>query len=152
STHRKTAPGPLRRHAREPCPAAGYIRNRSTYLLQSLLPEIPEIALIFAMLVTVQRLQRVRTLKEVMQDLAIEQPSLGLLSYPVLQAAAIVCVRANLVPVGRDQAAHLEVTREIVRRFNSLYGATLPEPRTLIGDVPTLVGTDGQGKMSKSLN
>jgi tryptophanyl-tRNA synthetase len=132
--------------------SVGIDPNRSTYLLQSLVPQISEIQLILSMLVTVPRLQRVPTLKEVMQALDIEQPSLGLLSYPVLQAADILCVRANLVPVGKDQASHLEVTREIARRFNGLYGDTLPEPDTLIGDVPTLVGTDGQAKMSKSLD
>jgi len=131
--------------------SAGIDPDRSTYFLQSLVPAIAEIQLIFSMLVTVPRLQRVPTLKEVMQDLHVEQPSLGLLSYPVLQAADILCVRANLVPVGKDQASHLELTREIARRFNTLYGDTLPEPDTLIGDVPTLVGTDGQAKMSKSL-
>ncbi len=125
---------------------------KCTYFLQSLVPEIAEIALIFSMLVTVPRVQRVPTLKEVMQNLEIEQPSLGLLSYPVLQAADILCVRANLVPVGKDQSSHLEVTREIAHRFNTLYGETLPEPDTLIGEVPTLVGVDGQAKMSKSLN
>ena len=131
--------------------SAGIDPDKSTYFLQSLVPSISEIQLIFSMLVTVPRLQRVPTLKEVMQDLHVEQPSIGLLSYPVLQAADILCVRAHLVPVGKDQASHLEVTREIARRFNGLYGETLPEPDTLIGDVPTLVGTDGQAKMSKSL-
>lgn len=126
--------------------------ERCTYFLQSLVPQIAEIALIFTNLVTVPRLQRVPTLKEVMRDLEIEQPSMGLLNYPVLQAADILCVRANLVPVGKDQASHLEVTREIARRFNSLYDTDLlPEPDTLIGDVPTLVGIDGQAKASKSL-
>jgi len=132
--------------------SAGIDPERCTYFLQSLVPEISEMQLIFSMLVTVPRLQRVPTLKEVMQDLHVEQPSLGLLGYPVLQAADILCVRANLVPVGKDQASHLELTREIARRFNTLYGETLPEPETLIGDVPTLVGTDGQAKMSKSLD
>src|SRR5436190_2400175 len=132
--------------------SVGIDPERSTYVLQSLVPAISEIQLIFSMLVTVPRLQRVPTLKEVMQDLDIEQPSAGLLIYPVLQAADILSVRANLVPVGKDQASHLEVTREIARRFNGLYGDTLPEPDTLIGDVPTLVGTDGQAKMSKSLD
>ncbi|HKY31497.1 MAG TPA: tryptophan--tRNA ligase [Candidatus Polarisedimenticolia bacterium] len=131
--------------------SAGIDPDRSTYFLQSLVPAIAEMQLLFSMLVTVPRLQRVPTLKEVMQDLHVEQPSLGLLSYPVLQAADILCVRANLVPVGKDQSSHLELTREIARRFNTLYGETLPEPDTLIGDVPTLVGTDGQAKMSKSL-
>src|SRR5919205_4496084 len=132
--------------------SVGIDPERSTYFLQSLVPAISEMQLIFSMLVTVPRLQRVPTLKEVMQDLEIEQPSAGLLIYPVLQAADILSVRANLVPVGKDQASHLEVTRGIARRFNSMYGDTLPEPDTLIGDVPTLVGTDGQAKMSKSLD
>lgn len=132
--------------------SVGIDPDHSTYFLQSEVPAIAELQLIFAMLTTVNRLQRVPTLKEVMQDLEIEQPSLGLLAYPVLQAADILCVRAHLVPVGKDQASHLEVTREIARRFNGLYGETLPEPDTLIGEVPTLVGTDGQAKMSKSLD
>lgn len=132
--------------------SVGIDPNRSTYFLQSSVPAISELQLIFSMLITVARCQRVPTLKEVMQDLEIEQPSMGLLSYPVLQAADILCVRANLVPVGKDQASHLEVTREIARRFNGLYGDTLPEPDTLIGEVPTLIGTDGQAKMSKSLD
>jgi tryptophanyl-tRNA synthetase len=103
------------------------------------------------MLISVPRLQRVPTLKEVVRDLQLESASLGLLSYPVLQAADITCVRAHLVPVGKDQASHLEVTREIARRFNELYGEVFPIPETLIGEVPTLVGTDGTAKMSKSL-
>jgi len=132
--------------------SVGIDPERSFYFLQSLVPQIAEIALIFANLVTVPRLQRVPTLKDVMRDLEIEQPSMGLLNYPVLQAADILCVRANIVPVGKDQASHLEVTREIARRFNSLYEVeVLPEPDTLIGDVPTLIGLDGQAKASKSL-
>ncbi|HET7377165.1 MAG TPA: tryptophan--tRNA ligase, partial [Anaerolineae bacterium] len=78
-------------------------------------------------------------------------PSYGLLGYPVLQAADILHLRANLVPVGKDQASHVEVTRELARRFNFLYGEVFPEPDTLIGEVPTLVGTDNKAKMSKSL-
>lgn len=132
--------------------SVGIDPERSTYFLQSMVRAISEMQLIFSMLVTVPRLQRVPTLKEMMQNLDIEQPSMGLLSYPVLQAADILCVRANLVPVGKDQASHLEVTREIARRFNGLYRPTLPEPDTLIGEVPTLVGIDGQAKMSKSLD
>jgi tryptophanyl-tRNA synthetase len=132
--------------------SVGIDPERSSYVLQSQVPQIPEIALIFSNMVTVPRLQRVPTLKDVMRDLEIEQPSAGLLNYPVLQAADILCVRANLVPVGKDQASHLEVTRELARRFNALYEReVLPEPDTLIGDVPTLVGLDGQAKASKSL-
>ncbi len=131
--------------------AVGIDPSVSTIYLQSLAPEVTELNLIFSMLVTVPRLQRVPTLKEQMRDLRIEAASYGLLGYPVLQAADILLPRADLVPVGRDQASHLEVTREIARRFNDTFGPALPEPDTLIGDVPTLVGTDGQAKMSKSL-
>ena len=125
---------------------------KSTIYLQSLVPEVAVLHLIFSMLTTVPRLQRVPTLKEVMRDLKIETASLGLLSYPVLQAADILMVRADVVPVGKDQASHLEVTREIARRFNEQYGPVFPEPETLTGRVGTLVGLDGQAKMSKSLN
>lgn len=126
--------------------------ERSTIYLQSLVPEVTELMLLFSMLVTVPRLQRVPTLKDQMQAANFDAATLGLLSYPVLQAADIMMVRANLVPVGKDQASHLEVTREIAVRFNTLYGEVFPIPETLIGEVPTLVGTDGQSKMSKSLN
>ncbi len=132
--------------------AVGIDPERSTIYLQSLVPEVTELHLLFSMLVTVPRLQRVPTLKEVMRSLHIETASYGLLGYPVFQAADILMVRANLVPVGKDQASHLELTREIARRFNDLYGPVLPLPETLIGDVPTLVGIDGKAKMSKSLN
>src|SRR5579884_1344898 len=131
--------------------SVGIDPERSTIYLQSLVPEVAVLHLIFSMLTTVPRLQRVPTLKEVMRDLKLETASLGLLSYPVLQAADILMVRADVVPVGKDQASHLEVTREIARRFNELYAPVFPEPRTIIGRVGTLVGTDGQAKMSKSL-
>jgi len=132
--------------------SVGIDPEKTTIYIQSLVPEVAEIFLIFSMLVTVPRLQRVPTLKEVMQDLHIEQPSAGLLIYPVLQAADILIVRADLVPVGKDQESHIEVCREIARRFNSVYGPVFPEPEGLIGDVATLIGTDGKAKMSKSLN
>jgi tryptophanyl-tRNA synthetase len=125
---------------------------RSTIFLQSLVPEIPELYMLFSMLVTVPRLQRVPTLKQIMRDLKLETASLGMLEYPVLQAADILCVRGDLVPVGKDQASHIEVTREIARRFNDLYGTVFPVPDALIGDVPVLPGTDGKAKMSKSLD
>lgn len=118
---------------------------------QSRVPEVTELSLLFSMLVSVPRLQRVPTLKEVMRDLKIQQPSLGLLTYPVLQAADILMVRAHLVPVGKDQESHIEVSREIAKRFNQLYGEVFPIPEALIGEVPTLPGTDGKMKMSKSI-
>jgi tryptophanyl-tRNA synthetase len=131
--------------------SVGMDPERCTIYLQSLVPQTAELHLIFSMLTTVPRLQRVPSLKDVMRDLQLENPSYGLLGYPVLQAADILIVRGNLVPVGKDQASHLEVTREIARRFNELYGESFPIPDTLIGDVPTLVGLDGKAKMSKSL-
>ena len=102
--------------------------EKSTIYLQSLVPEVAELALLFSMLITVPRLQRVPTLKDQMQAANFDTATLGLLSYPVLQAADITMVRAHLVPVGKDQASHLEVTREIVNRFNTLYGEVFPVP------------------------
>jgi tryptophanyl-tRNA synthetase len=102
-------------------------------------------------LVTVSRLERLPSLKDMARDANIEMP-FGLLGYPVLQAADILCVKGHVVPVGKDNMAHIEVTREIARRFNSLYGEVFPIPEGIAGSVPTLVGTDGQRKMSKSLN
>lgn len=132
--------------------SVGIDPEKTTIYVQSLVPEVAEIFLLFSMLVTVPRLQRVPTLKEIMADQEIENPSAGLLNYPVLQAADILIVRADLVPVGKDQESHIEVCREIARRFNQLYGQVFPEPDGLFGDVTTLVGTDGKAKMSKSLN
>jgi tryptophanyl-tRNA synthetase len=132
--------------------SVGIDPDKTTIYVQSDVPTVCELHLLFSMLATVPRLDRVPTLKEVMDAEHIEQPSYGLLGYPVLQAADILHVRADLVPVGKDQASHLEVTREIARRFNHLYGEVFPEPGTLIGEVPTLMGTDGKAKMSKSLD
>jgi tryptophanyl-tRNA synthetase len=130
--------------------AVGIDPEKTTYYVQSDVPSVCELHLLFSMLTTTPRLERVPSLKEIMDAEHIEQPSYGLLGYPVLQAADILHVRANLVPVGKDQASHIEVTREIARRFNYLYGEVFPEPDALIGEVPTLMGTDGSGKMSKS--
>lgn len=118
---------------------------------QSLVPQVTYLSTIFTNLITVSRAQRVPTLKDVMHDLNIKQPSLGLLNYPILQAADILMVKANLVPVGKDQESHVEVTREIARDFNKFYGDIFPIPKSLIGDGGVLVGIDGQAKMSKSI-
>ena len=131
--------------------AVGIDPKKAVIYRQSLVPEATYLSLLFSMLVTVPRCQRVPTLKEVMSNLQIEKPSLGLLTYPVLQAADILMVKAHLVPVGKDQESHIELTREIARRFNQFYGQVFPIPRALIGAVPTLPGTDGKAKMSKSL-
>jgi tryptophanyl-tRNA synthetase len=131
--------------------AAGIEPERATFYLQSAIPEVCEINTFFQNLTTVPRLERIPSLKEMARDARKEEMPYGLLGYPVLQAADILCVRANVVPVGKDNASHVEVTREIARRFNGLYGEVFPIPELIIGDVPTLVGTDGQAKMSKSI-
>ncbi len=131
--------------------SCGIDPGKSTIYLQSAIRSVYEINLIFEMLVTVPRLSRLPSLKDMARAAHLNEMPFGLLGYPVLQAADIVTPRANLVPVGKDNEAHVEITRELVRRFNYLYGDTLPVPDVMIGDVPTLVGTDGQAKMSKSL-
>jgi tryptophanyl-tRNA synthetase len=130
--------------------AVGLDPNKVTFYRQSDVPEVSELFLLFMMLVTVPRAERIPTLKEVMKDAGIKQPSLGLLSYPILQAADILMVKGEVVPVGKDQESHIELAREIARSFNREYGQVFPEPEALIGEVPTLPGTDGAAKMSKS--
>jgi tryptophanyl-tRNA synthetase len=131
--------------------SVGIDPNEATIYVQSDVPETAELTLLFSMLVTVPRLQRVPTLKDVMRALHIEQPSSGLLNYPVLQAADILIVKGDLVPVGRDQESHIEVTREVARRFNTTFSEVFPVPEGLFPEeTPVLVGTDNQGKMSKS--
>ncbi len=120
--------------------------------IQSQLPETAVLTLLFSMITQVPRLERIPTLKDMLRVAKMNDASLGLLGYPVLQSADILIVRAELVPVGKDQESHIELTREIARRFNSLYAPVFPEAAALIGEVPTLVGTDGQDKMSKSLD
>ncbi len=127
--------------------------KKVTFCVQSGIPEDQELAIIFSMLVQKPRVERIPTLKDMLRDLKIENPSLGLLSYPVLQAADILMVRADLVPVGKDQASHIELTREIAKEFNRTYKEVLPVPESLIPkDLGTLPGIDGKTKMSKSLN
>ncbi|MFN2148098.1 MAG: tryptophan--tRNA ligase [Anaerolineales bacterium] len=132
--------------------ACGIDPEKSTVFLQSAVPETYELNLYFEMLVTVPRLERIPSLKDMADAAHLDRMPYGLLGYPVLQAADILLPRAHLVPVGKDNEAHVEVTREIARRFNFLYGEVFPVPDVMIGEVPTLVGTDGQAKMSKSLN
>jgi tryptophanyl-tRNA synthetase len=131
--------------------SAGIEPERATFYLQSAIPELGEINTLFQNLVTVPRLERIPSLKDMARAAGKEEMPYGLLGYPVLQAADILCVRAHIVPVGKDNASHVEVTREIARRFNGLYGEVFPIPELLVGDVPTLIGTDGQAKMSKSI-
>jgi len=130
--------------------AAGIDPEKSTIFVQSAVPETAQLNLILEMLTTVPRLERMPSLKDMARDAGLEVMPFGLLGYPVLQAADILLPRAHLVPVGKDNEAHVEITREIARRFNRLYGEVFPIPDVLLGDVPTLIGTDGQAKMSKS--
>jgi len=130
--------------------AVGIDPEKCVIFVQSAVPGIYELNLIFEMLVSVPRLERVPSVKEMAHDARIEVLPFGLLGYPVLQAADILLPRAHLVPVAKDNEPHVEVAREIARRFNRLYGEVFPEPQALVGEV--LVGTDGQAKASKSLD
>ncbi|TVQ97748.1 MAG: tryptophan--tRNA ligase [Deltaproteobacteria bacterium] len=132
--------------------SAGIDPDRTTIYLQSAIPEVYELNTLFQNLVTVNRLARIPSLKEMAQNAHLDEDSMpyGLLGYPVLQAADILLPRAHLVPIGRDNLSHVEVSREIARRFNNLYGEVFPLPEPLLGDIPSLVGTDGRGKASKS--
>lgn len=134
--------------------AVGIDPEKSTIYLQSAIHAIYEMNLIFEMLVTLPRLTRLPSIKDMARAAKFDDEAIpfGLIGYPVLQAADILMPRAHIVPVGKDNEAHVEITREIARRFNNLYGETFPEPASLIGDIPTLPGTDGKNKMSKSLN
>ena len=132
--------------------STGIDPEKSVIFLQSAILETFELNLIFEMMVTVPRLERLPSLKDMARAAHLDSMPFGLLGYPVLQAADILLPRATLVPVGKDNEAHVEISREIARRFNRLYGEVFPVPEAMIGDVPTLVGTDGQAKMSKSLN
>jgi len=150
STH---DPEVLRQRTREMSAALlalGLDPGRCTLFVQSHRPEVTELAWLFTTVTPVAWLQRTPTYKEKRQNQP-EDVNHGLLTYPVLQAADIVLYKASLVPVGKDQAAHLELTREIVRAFNGRYGETFPEPQAVHTEAPVVLGTDGARKMSKSL-
>jgi tryptophanyl-tRNA synthetase len=129
--------------------AAGLDPNKVTYVLQSRVPAHSELHVLLSMLTPLGWLERVPTYKEIKEQLHLANPSYGLFGYPVLQAADIMIYLATAVPVGRDQAPHIEMTREVARRFNSLYGELFPEPATILNECPVLPGLDGR-KMSKS--
>lgn len=130
--------------------SSGLDPDRCVMFRQSEIKEHAELHLILSMVVPLPWLERVPTFKEQQKELQDKDlNTYGFLGYPVLQAADIVIYRAHAVPVGEDQAAHLELTREIVRRFNRIFGPLFPEPETLLTEVPRLAGTDGR-KMSKS--
>jgi tryptophanyl-tRNA synthetase len=130
--------------------AAGLDPERCVIFRQSELLEHAELALLFGMITPVPWLERNPTYKEQKEQLSDRDLSTyGFLGYPVLQAADILLYKADLVPVGVDQVPHVELTREIARRFNHLYGDVLPEPQALLSPTPKVPGTDGR-KMSKS--
>ena len=131
--------------------ALGIDPERSTIFVQSAVPETAELNLIFTNLVSLPRLERLPTIKDMAEAAHLEVMPFGLVGYPVLQAADILLPRADCVPVGKDNVPHVEITREIARRFNHLYGDVFAEPEVLISEVPTLPGIDGKQKMSKSL-
>ena len=131
--------------------AIGIDPEKVTFYLQSAVHEIYELQLLISSLVTVERLQQLPTIKDMASAANMDQIPYNLLGYPVLQAADILMPRAHLVPVGKDNESHVEITRQIARRFNNLYGEVFPEPDAFVQG-GTLVGTDGQAKMSKSLN
>ena len=134
--------------------ACGIDPKTATIYLQSAIHGVYELNLIFQMLVSLNRLTGMPSLKEMARNAHIDPESipLGLIGYPVLQTADILGPKAHVVPVGKDNQAHVELSRDIARRFNQYYGEVFPVPEPLIGNVPTLIGTDGKAKMSKSLN
>ena len=131
--------------------AAGIDPERSPVFIQSRVKEHAELHLLFSMLITTARLERNPTVKEQVRDLDLEQTmSYGHLGYPVLQAADILLYKANLVPVGEDQVPHVELTREIARKFNALYGEVFPVPDAKLTRFARVPGLDGK-RMSKSM-
>lgn len=132
--------------------ACGIDPKKSTIYLQSPIAAISQMNLIFEMLVSLNRLTGMPSLKEMARNAHIDEETLpfGLVGYPVLQTADILMAKAQVVPVGKDNEAHIELSRDIARRFNLAYGELFPLPETLLSQTPSLIGTDGKGKMSKS--
>lgn len=130
--------------------AFGIDPDKSTVFIQSQVPQHAELNLVLSMITPVSWLERNPTYKEMQENLTTKDLStFGFLGYPVLMAADIIVYKAARVPVGQDQIPHLELTREIARRFNYLYGEVFPEPSALLTETPKVVGLDGR-KMSKS--
>lgn len=132
--------------------AVGIDPSKTTIFIQSMIPEIAELTVFYLNLVTLERVLRNPTVKEEIKQKGFEKSlPAGFAMYPISQAADITFLNANLVPVGEDQLPMIEQTREIVRKFNSLYGEVFVEPEALIGDIKRLPGIDGNSKMGKSL-
>ncbi len=130
--------------------SVGLDPEKSSFVVQSYVPEFAELTMLLSFITPLGMLERNPTLKGELDALPVERRSVGFYTYPMSQVADILLPRAHLVPVGDDQAPHVEMTREVARKFNRMFGEVFPESETLIGNVPRLSGTDGQGKMSKS--
>ena len=132
--------------------AVGLDPERSHFVIESLIPEHAELTLWLSWWLPLGMLQRNPTLKAEMAELGSNSVPVAFFTYPVMQMANILRPKAHLVPVGEDQLPHIEMTREVARRFNRLFGEVFPEPEGLVGRVPRLVGLDGNAKMGKSLD
>lgn len=132
--------------------ACGIDPKKSVIYLQSSVSAVYEMNLILGMLISLNRLTGLPSIKEMARNAHLDAESVpfGLIGYPVLQTADILMPRAHVVPVGKDNEAHIELSRDIARRFNQYYGEVFPLPEVLMSETPTLIGTDGKGKMSKS--
>jgi tryptophanyl-tRNA synthetase len=130
--------------------SVGLDPEKSAFVVQSYVPEFAELTMLLSFITPLGMLERNPTLKGELDDLDVEQRTVGFYNYPMSQVADILLPRADLVPVGDDQLPHIEMTREVARKFNRMFGNIFPESDSLIGKVPRLSGTDGQGKMSKS--
>ncbi|WP_108624079.1 tryptophan--tRNA ligase [Candidatus Similichlamydia epinepheli] len=132
--------------------AFGIDPEKSVIYLQSGCPAIFKMNFLFQLITSANRVMGLPSIKEMAQNAKMEDEkiSFGLLSYPVLQSADILMSQATLVPVGKDNVAHVEIARDIARRFNNLYGTLFPLPQECLSQTPSLPGTDGKGKMSKS--
>ncbi len=134
--------------------AAGIDPEKCIVFIQSHVPEVMSLHTLLSMVTPLGWLMRVPTFKEKVRqmDETEESVNYGLVGYPVLQTADIIIYKADTVPVGRDQLPHLELAREIVRRFNHQFGDTFPEPQAKLTEAPLILGLEGQQKMSKSLD
>ena len=132
--------------------AVGLDPEESCFVIESLVPEHAELTTWLSWYLPLGMLQRNPTLKAEMDDFGKKSVPVAFFTYPVMQVANILMPRAHLVPVGEDQLPHIEMTRELARRFNRQFREVFPEPEGLVGRVPRLVGLDGQSKMAKSLN
>ena len=130
--------------------SVGLDPQKSQFVIQSHVPEHAELSMLLSFITPYGMLARNPTLKSEMDRLSVEKHTIGFFNYPMSQVADILLPRADLVPVGEDQVPHIEMTREVARKFNRMFEPVFPEPQALVGDTGRLAGTDGQTKMSKS--